>query len=254
MTKKIFKEEEIPYETLNEFGLTKNMLEDLPFHAMDPILKGRRSTLLPITYMSENQILVKDYCRIRLVRESGEVKVMFNPRYSEANLEQFDEKQRIELEKGNAIFAKLEDPETGVVTAAFYQIDRETNSVLMVPSPLLGNNLKVLLEKFHLTNPEITCLRNGEPLVVYVENDPVTMGIDLTQEYGIRIIAGTEEQWKKSSGSEWSKYSFGINGCWIHNDDGTNVYVKEEDYDEKLWEEQKNAVRQSHENQTHRTL
>lgn len=255
MTEKKFKEDEIPYDILSRFGLTQEMLEDLPRHAMDTILQGRRSAMFPIRYEAENGTVVHDRSRIHLVRdENGKVQVMFSPQLQKADLSLFNDQQKKDLESGKAVFAKFENPDTKVLTASFYQVDPGTRQVLSVPSPMLGNNLQVLLEKFHLTNPELACLRNGDPLTVYVDDNPVTMGIDLNNEFGIRIMAADEEEWRKSASNEWKNYSFGINGCWVRDKDGQLDYVREEDYDDELWAEQKNALQNRQENQTHRTL
>lgn len=39
-----------------------------------------------------------------------------------------------------------------------------------------------------------------------------------------------------------SKYNFGINGCWIKNDDGSLDYVKEDDYTEEIMAELQKTV------------
>ncbi|MBR4226490.1 MAG: DUF4099 domain-containing protein, partial [Candidatus Methanomethylophilaceae archaeon] len=43
-----FKEEEIPYAVLEQFGLSQEMVEDLSTEAYEDILRGRRSPVLPI--------------------------------------------------------------------------------------------------------------------------------------------------------------------------------------------------------------
>lgn len=43
-----FQSEELPYGILERFGLTQEMLEDLPQKAIEDILDGRRSPVLPI--------------------------------------------------------------------------------------------------------------------------------------------------------------------------------------------------------------
>ena len=43
-----FQNEELPYGILERFGLTQEMLEDLPQKAIEDILDGRRSPVLPI--------------------------------------------------------------------------------------------------------------------------------------------------------------------------------------------------------------
>ena len=39
----------------------------------------------------------------------------------------------------------------------------------------------------------------------------------------------------------FSIITFGIYGCWVMGEDGNLDYVKEEDYTDELWNEQKKA-------------
>lgn len=43
-----FEFEELPYDTLSQFGLSQEMIEDLPMHALEEISHGRHSPVLPI--------------------------------------------------------------------------------------------------------------------------------------------------------------------------------------------------------------
>ena len=56
------------------------------------------------------------------------------------------------------------------------------------------------------------------------------------------IANGDGEQWRKEGKREWDKYTFGIYGCWVMDDDGNLDYVPEEEYTEELWNEQKKAA------------
>ena len=38
------------------------------------------------------------------------------------------------------------------------------------------------------------------------------------------------------------KYTFGVYGCWVMDDDGNLDYVPEEEYTEELWNEQKKSA------------
>ena len=48
MKKAHFEFEEIPFSTLARFGLTQEMIEDLPMHVLDDIYNGRHSPVLPV--------------------------------------------------------------------------------------------------------------------------------------------------------------------------------------------------------------
>lgn len=58
----------MPYETLAKFGLTREMIEDLPMHVLEDIGQGRRSPVLPIQVEDENENIIKSHTRFAFVR------------------------------------------------------------------------------------------------------------------------------------------------------------------------------------------
>ena len=85
-------------------------------------------------------------------------------------------------------------------------------------------------------------LQRGEPLTLVVDDEPVTVGIDLNTRTGIRFCHGDGQRWREQSKREWDKYTFGCYGCWVMDDDGNLNYVSEDDYTEELWNEQKKSA------------
>ena len=120
---------------------------------------------------------------------------------------------------------------------AFHQIDIETGQVLSVPTPVIGRNLQLVADHFHLSNAELSYLSNGKPLTISIDDEPVTIGIDLDDLTGIRVTKGDEQQWRSQPKKEWDKYNFGIYGCWTMDDDGNLDYTPEEEYTEEMWNE-----------------
>ena len=143
-----------------------------------------------------------------------------------------------DLLEGKAILADMKDAE-GRSSKAFVQIDTETNQVMSVPTPVIGRNLEVLKDELKLSSAELTVMQKGEPLTLIMEDEQVTVGIDLNDKTGIRINQGDSQKWKENTKREWDKYTFGCYGCWVMGDDGNLDYVPEEEYTEELWNEQK---------------
>lgn len=234
-----FKESEIPYETLEQFNLTREMLEDLPLSVLQDIGHGRPSPVLGIQVTDEEGNTTKSYTRITLVRlDNDKVDVVFCPVLTESPLGNFDATQQEELLAGKAIIADVENQE-GKRSKAFVQIDPETKQVMYTQTPVIGRNLQVLAQEMKLSNAEIKVMQQGEPLTFVMEDEPVTIGIDLNTATGLRFCSGDTQKWKEENKREWDKYTFGCYGCWIMSDEGYLDYVSEEDYTEELWNEQK---------------
>lgn len=234
-----FKEEEIPYHILNRFGLTQEMIEDLPDGVSKKLHDGGVTPVLPIKVIDENGDAIQSAARLSLFRNSqNEVRVMFYPRLEKADISRFPESQQKLLEKGEPVIAEkaLAD---GSKTPAFFQLDFDTNQLKSVPVAVVDNNLKVLAEELHLTQPEINCLRNGKLLTTSVQEDRWTVGVTLRDNKLLRVVSGDEEAWREDDRRDYGKFNFGLNGCWIADDQGGLDYVPEEEYSEDLWDEMK---------------
>lgn len=233
-----FSENEFPYETLQQFGLTRGMIEDLPVHVIDDIGEGRRSPVLPIMVNDEKGGIIRSRARIALVRtEYNAVDVLFYPEILEADLSTFSEQEKENLLSGKAIIASVQNKD-GNPVKSFVQIDRGTNQVLSAPVQVIGKNLQLISEEIHLGATELSCVQKGEVVTfMYEDQAPISLGIDLNEKTGLRLTPGDERQWKDKR--EWDKYTFGAFGCWVMDENGYLDYVCEEDYSEELWNEQK---------------
>ena len=236
-----FTEEEIPYSILEKFGLTQEMIEDLPDESYHDILRGNRSPVLPVTVKDADGTVVSARSRIRIVKDKdGSVDVVFYPRMKYCDLEKFSESERMLMQKGQAIISEF--PE-GRSVKSFIQIDRETNQVMCVPTPVIGRNLSLLADKYHLDAPDLSFLQKGEPVLIRDNGELVTAGIDLTEKTGIRIERGdTIMNWGREPEAGMDRFSFGIYGCWVRNDEGDLNYVREEDYTDEILKAQERAV------------
>ena len=238
-----FYENEIPFQTLERLGLTREMIEDLPVRITNDILEGRRSPLLPIMVTEQDGHEVKSRSRFKLIRkEDGSVNALFYPEIEEADLRLFSEQNRSLLEKGKTIIATIPD-KNGNMVSSFVQIDQDSQQVLSAPTQVIARNLQFISEDIHLSQAELNNLQNGEPVTFVREEDdePITVGIDLHNRTGVRVSPGDAKMWSEQRTRDWDKFTFGIYGCWVMGNDGNLDYVKEEDYTDELWNEQKKA-------------
>ena len=63
---------ELPYPTLARFGLTQEMIEDLPMRVLDEICDGRHSPVLPVRVRDEKGELIESRSRFALVRRDDD--------------------------------------------------------------------------------------------------------------------------------------------------------------------------------------
>jgi len=160
MNRNRFSDAEIPYKILQKFGLTQEMIGDLPVHALSQIEEGYRSPVLPIEFTDEQGNIYKSRTRFSLYRtEDNRVDVLFYPQLGQAHLEKFSEENKSKLQSDKAIIDKMTTAD-GKDIQAFLQIDKGTQQILYVPTPVIGRNLQVIADEFRLSNAELNCLRN----------------------------------------------------------------------------------------------
>ena len=239
MTNNKFKESEIPYSTFERFGLSSEMLSDLPEDVMKDILNGRKSPVLPVRITGDDGRVVHSRTRFILFRQDeNTVDVLFYPELQTATLDRFSRENQERLSAKRVITDNYVR-ENGEEITAFMQLDGETNQVMIVPTEVLGRNLDFLQREYKFSNAELTCLRNGERLTILDHEEEVTMGIDLKTRTGLRFCMGDVQKWQQQESPRYDRYNFGIYGCWHIDDDSNWIYTREEDYDEELWNELK---------------
>lgn len=237
MNRNRFSDTEIPSNILLRFGLTPEMIGDLPTHALSQIAEGHCSPVLPIEFTDEKGNTYKSRTRFSLYRtEDNRVDVLFYPQLQQARLEKFSEENRDKLQSDKAVIDTMTTAD-GKDMQAFLQIDKGTQQILYVPTPVIGRNLQVIADEFHLSNAELNCLRNGNPLTILSSDDTITVGVDLNESTGIRISAGDERKWNAEVKKDWEKYNYGCFGCWTMDEEGNLDYTPEEAYTDEMWEE-----------------
>lgn len=237
MNRNRFSDAEIPYKILRKFGLTQEMIGDLPTYALSQIADGYRSPVLPIEFTDEQGNAYKSRTRFSLYRtEDNRVDILFYPQLQQAQLEKFSDENRNKLQSDKAVIDKMTTAD-GKDIQAFLQIDKGTQQILYVPTPVIGRNLQVIADEFHLSNAELNCLSNGNPLTILTGDDTITVGVDLNESTGIRICAGDERKWNAEMKKDWEKYNYGCFGCWAMDEEGNLDYTPEEEYTDEMWEE-----------------
>jgi len=220
-------EDTFPYAILADFGLTQEMIEDLPESVLETIYNGGRSPLLPIEVESKHGV-ISSQARFRVVEsfETGEYDVMFYPKLREAPLSEFSEEEQDRLIAGQPVISIKE--------GCAYMLDKDTNHIFAVPMPVIARNLRILDADFDMSDNDMYRLLSGDTITL-TEPDHVTIGINIMSETGITIVDGGKEDWIKEVNKPLPHISYGIEGVWI-NDNGNLRYVPEENYNDNEYE------------------
>ena len=254
MEEKRFHREEYPLDILSEFGLTEEMIYDLPDFVHETIEMGGKSPLLPIS-IEQPFGVTHAFAKFSLVETDEGVDVLFTPKLKSVNLECFDEREKQLLLDGKVIVADIEEStvtqegaDSTQLIKAFVQLDKDTNSVVYSPTQVIGRNLSAISNEYEMTGEELQSFWNGELVTVLEPTDegtqePVTIGVDLFSDKGVIIVPGSAERWEKTVRRTMPDYCFGNDGCWV-NRGGELSYVKEADFTSDIISALKQSIKQ----------
>jgi len=233
-----FSKQEIPYGILQKFGLTQEMIDDLPENVMNRFLSSRATPVLPIVIENAEGQQVKSLARVSLVRlDDGTVDVCFAPQWVDEDLSAFTQEQQDKLKLGGVTTAQVEGK-----GYCFVQFDDTINQVMTVPVEIIKQNISILKRSFGLTDDDEDVLSYGGVVETKVNNIVISAGIDLNDNTGIRIANGGIIAWQEDTKTDrLPKYNFGLYGCWLADDDNILSYVAEDDFGPELIAEQERA-------------
>lgn len=234
----IFKIEEIPYARLDRFGISRQMIEDLPEAVQSDILDGNVSPSIKMTFTPDDGHTFAFKSRFSLLRSSdGGVDVQLYPgcrSYSQSMIPDLAGK---ELVPGEVYLASVPDM-NGELVKGYVQMDRD-GLLLGLPCEALEDNINREVKAYHLTDSEAYALRSGQPVTFILMERPCTLGLDLKNKNRLRFAMGDSNDWKEIESREYDKYMFGLNGCWVEQEDGSLDYVDEADFTDDILEEQR---------------
>lgn len=246
MQEKRFHREDYPLDILVGFGLSEEMIYDLPDFVHETIEMGGKSPLLPITIQQpfgETHL----YAKFSLYETEKGIDVLFFPKLKSINLDQFSEHDKKMLLDGKVIVADIEetfteeaDNNSTHTIKAFVQIDKDTNAVVYTPTQVIGRNLSAIAGEYSLDGEQLQRFWKGELVTVMETNDqadeePVTIGVDLFSEKGVIVIPGSAERWMGTVRKTMPTYSFGNDGCWV-NRNGLLRYVPDDEFTKDIYE------------------
>ena len=223
-----FKEQEIPYECLQDFGLTKEMIDDFPEGVKIRLLTGRTTPVtLPLTYKTTDGLPVQNDARISLFRqEDGRVDIMFWPYVNTADIDEFSTYQKRNLSKGLVLATENE----------YVQYSETICQVMTLPKEIVANNIDVVMRYYDLDHEQSMALLKAKTVELKSGDNICTIGIDLEAPCSLRITMGDTRKWQQeaTNSAKLEKYNFGISGCWVLDESNRMTYVKRGDYTQEM--------------------
>lgn len=219
--KELFQKKEMPYGILKEYGLTPQMIDDLPDCILLKLYSGKRTPPLPINVELQNGEVFPTMASLQLVRLDDGINVKFYPKRETLDLKDFPNVNPQEIKKGFVICT--ED--------GYAQYDDAIRQIWKVKREIVLHNIRIFAIKENLTAPQRDNLVKGNVVELSNGKSKCSIGIDLLEEDCLRISKGGNVDWKREAGAEkLGKYNFKIYGCWV-NDNNNLYYVPKTEFE-----------------------
>ena len=241
--KRAFLEEEIPYDKLEKLGISRRAFLSMPKNLVDPIINGRVSPLIQAYIKAENGKTIEMPMKIQLTNDDeGNVKLQTYPLRNEiANEFNLTTRELNRVKRGDVIRKEIE--EDGIKKMKFIQLDNETLS--LIPRSMAHVRIAEKLREMEKINDielgtnQKQAAQEGKPIELNVGGQPVTVGVDLREPQGYKIVNGGMQEWDRQKKIKYD----------LVNDDFMG-YVQT---DENRWEYQKVVDGLSRKNDTELT-
>lgn len=197
----------IPYEQMAQLGISREMIEVLPENVKNTLLKGGITPLMEIKIKADNNAIVTFMAKLQLLREqnnSDKLILMAYPiknNISEETIKKYDLSvfDTANLCEGNVLHKTIE----GVYgrTNTFLQLDPETKSVLARLTADVELEKRIMdierIKDFQLGSQQKQAIREGKPVELTVGDEKVSVGVDLKEPDGFKVMTGDLKEWEK---------------------------------------------------------
>ena len=220
------KNEQIPFEKFARIGITKKDFAQMPDPLREAILTGQLTPMLrlrvPALHGREMEVPMK----IQLVYDKNEqLQLLTYQMYRHLdNRLRLNDAELGRVRGGEAI--QKEFHRGADRTLRYVQLDKETNSLIYrdVATVKMQQKLQELekVKDISLGINQRQAATEGKPVELEVGHEKVTVGVDLREPQGFKIVKGDMEEWKRQQA--------------IRYDDAHEGYMGYVQTDENRWE------------------
>lgn len=220
------KEEPVPFDKFARIGIYPKDLERMPEDLRDKILRGELSPLMRLNVPVGDNSAVSIPMKIQLAYDKdGKLQLLTYQIHREIdNRLGLNDNELDRLRKGAVI--QKEFAEGDKRKMRYVQLDKETNSLMTrdLASVKFEEKLAEVdkVKDISLGLGQKEALANGKPVELEVGDQKVTVGVDLREPQGFKVVNGDMEEWKRQQA--------------IRYDDANEGYIGYVQTDENRWE------------------
>lgn len=196
---------QLPYEQLAKLGLDREKVEKLPQEVKEKLIKGEVTPLMGVSLPATNGMVITLPLKLQLAADKeGNPTLIAYPVQRELSTERSNElrlsQQEIDALRRGDVLQKTVDID-GEKTRRYLQLDPETKSIIhrRVTEVQIEQRLKDMekVNDIELGTQQKQQVREGKPMELNVGGEKVTVGIDLKEPQGFRVVQGDMKEWER---------------------------------------------------------
>lgn len=196
---------QLPYEQLAKLGLDRDKVEKLPQEVKEKLIKGEVTPLMEVSIPATNGMVITLPLKLQLAADKeGNPTLIAYPVQRELSTERSNElrlsQQEIDALRRGDVLQKTADID-GEKTRRYLQLDPETKSIIhrRVTEVQIEQRLKDMekVNDIELGTQQKQQVREGKPMELNVGGEKVTVGIDLKEPQGFKVVQGDMKEWER---------------------------------------------------------
>jgi len=233
--------ETLPYQKLALLGIDREKADKLPSEVKEKLVSGEVTPLLQVSINARNGDVITLPLKLQMAADkNGDPLLVAYPVKAaldekQDNILQLTPFEAERLRRGDVIRKAIDI--NGEKTQQFLQLDPETNSVIhrRVTDIRIEQRIKDMekVNDIELGTQQKQAVREGKPMELNVGGEKVTVGIDLKEPQGFKIVQGDMKEWARQQKLKYDE---------LHPE-----HIGLEMTDKNRWEYQQVVDRRSHE-------
>lgn len=197
--------EMLPYEKLAVLGIDKEKADLLPKEVKERLVSGEVTPLMRVSITAQNGEVISLPVKLQLTADkNGNPALIAYPVRAELEVERnkvlrLTEQEVARLRNGEVLQKAVEV--NGEKTQQYLQLDPETKSVIhrRVTDIQLEQKLKDMekVNDIELGTQQKQQVREGKPIELNVGGEKVSVGVDLKEPQGFKVIQGDMKEWER---------------------------------------------------------
>ena len=195
----------LPYEKLAILGIDREKADNLPMEVKEKLMAGEVTPIMQVSINARNGSVITMPMKLQLTTDrNGAPALIAYPVRAELDRERnkilnLTHQEAERLAKGEVIQKAVNV--NGEKTQQYLQLDPETKSVIhrRVTDIKLEQRLKDMekVNDIELGMQQKQQIREGKPVELNVGGEKVSVGIDLKEQQGFKLIKGDMKEWER---------------------------------------------------------